>query len=96
MILGHSDIFTEDHMIDELISLYFASNTTSALTCTVLLSHFINEHESLKKFRDEMSKKIDDKVAMIEGLQRHGLMHKLDTIIDSQTVFDLEYLAMCF
>ena len=85
-------------MIDELISLYFASNTTSALTCTTLLSHFINEPESLQKVRDEMNKTIDDKVALIDELHngQPTLMQKLDTIVDSQTVFDLEYLAMCF
>ena len=54
VLLSHGDTFTEEFMIDELCSLYFASVATSGLACTTMLTHFIKEPTSLAKMRNEL------------------------------------------
>lgn len=47
VLLSHGETFTEEFMIDELCSLYFASVATSGLASTTLLTHFMKEPASL-------------------------------------------------
>ena len=60
VFLSHSETFTDEYIIDELCSLYFASVATSGLASATLLSHFINDPISLAKVRAELNQEIED------------------------------------
>jgi len=54
VFLSQPETFTDEIIIDELCSLYFASVTTSALASAMLLVHFMKVPSSLQKVRQEI------------------------------------------
>ena len=96
VFLSHTETFTDEYIIDELVSLYFASVATSGLASTTILSHFINDPVSLNKVRAELTQEIEDQIVETPELAKKSLIQKLDAVIDLKRVHNLEHLSMCF
>lgn len=96
VFLSQPETFTDEIIIDELCSLYFASVTTSALASAMLLVHFMKVPSSLQKVRQEIQQAIDDESKLRPELQSMSLREKLDAVIDLRRVHEFEWLGMCF
>ena len=96
VFLAHPETFCDEYIIDELVSLYFASVATSALLSATLLVHFIKEPTSLERVRAELQAEIESEIAENPDFAAKTLREQLDGVIDLKRVHSLNYLSMCF
>ena len=61
-MLGRPDVFTDDIIVDELLGFFGAATETTHNVLQTILTHLMQNKESLGKVRTEFKKVLDEEI----------------------------------